>query len=83
MVLVEGNEAGAAREGSGGSAPRGRPVLQALGFVSSSALVEKQVSRSSIPENIMYKNVALSGCQCEASGVLWAGPGRDPPPPTC
>lgn len=26
----------------------------------------------------MYKSVALSGCQCEAGGTLWAGPGRDP-----
>lgn len=82
MVLVEGNKAGAAREGSRGPAPCGRPALQVcFGFVFSFALVEKQVSCSSIPENIMYKNIALSGCQCEASGVLWAGPGRDPPSP--
>lgn len=26
----------------------------------------------------MYKSVALSGCQCEAGGTLWAGPDRDP-----
>lgn len=33
-----------------------------------------------MPEN-MYKNIALSGCQCEAGGVLWASPGRDPSSP--